>query len=622
VSTLRFRVPGRSQPIGAWLAALFPGVPRRDRRAWIEEERVAVEGTPCGRGTVVCAPGAEIALALPDVALEDLIPEAVTVEAIRAERWEAIVATCPWLAGSAGEALRFERVEQAGGLSRLVVHGTETSGAAVLDALAALGLPVVGDLVRGGRAFVASAPGIAPGPQLSAERTAGEVDLAVLAASIWRWDHDVRDRSAPTEEEDASPGRLVVSVETGRVLAGGHPWILPDEASDRADRFRPGALVEVEDRSGRARGWARIEGTRAIAARLWAGPGAERGGDSVEARVAKALARRGALLGLSSDETSCFRLIHGEGDALPGLYVDRLGSLLRILVTGWAALDLRDRVAEALVAQLPVTPEGLPFSVLEVLHLRTPARGQVDATRWLSGGLEALRSQEALVGEGPALVAHERGLAFELDPGWASPRRPRPGYGLFVDQRENRARVAERAADGGRWLNLFAHTGAFSVALLAAGAEAVTSVDLSAPYLARLERNLALNEAAGVDAARHVTFRGDARRALEESGGGLRGIVVDPPTAAAAGRRFWSVREDLEPLLRACIERLGDGGCLLVTQNRAGPPLGLDLAIERTARRLHREVARLESAPAGPDHPSLPGFPEGDPFEGVLLTLG
>jgi len=56
--------------------------------------------------------------------------------------------------------------------------------------------------------------------------------------------------------------------------------------------------------------------------------------------------------------------------------------------------------------------------------------------------------------------------------------------------------------------------------------------------------------------------------------------------------------------------------------DRAGPPLGLDLAIERTARRLHREVARLESAPAGPDHPSLPGFPEGDPFEGVLLTLG
>ncbi|MEM9178002.1 MAG: hypothetical protein AAGC67_22610, partial [Myxococcota bacterium] len=93
------------------------------------------------------------------------------------------------------------------------------------------------------------------------------------------------------------------------------------------------------------------------------------------------------------------------------------------------------------------------------------------------------------------------------------------------------------------------------------------------------------------------------------------------PTAAAAGRRFWSVREDLEPLLRACLDRLGDGGCLLVTQNRAGPPLGLDRVVERLARRAHREIASIEAAKAGPDHPSLPGFPEGDPFEGVLLSL-
>lgn len=159
------------------------------------------------------------------------------------------------------------------------------------------------------------------------------------------------------------------------------------------------------------------------------------------------------------------------------------------------------------------------------------------------------------------------------------------------------------------------------MALLAAGAEQVTSVDLSGPYLARLDRNLALNAAAGVEPARHVRFRGDARRALEESGGELRGIVVDPPTAAAAGRRFWSVREDLEPMLRSCIDRLAEGGRLLVTQNRAGRPLGLDVVIERLARRAHREIASIEPAPPGADHPTVDGFPEGDPFEGVLLTL-
>ena len=219
----------------------------------------------------------------------------------------------------------------------------------------------------------------------------------------------------------------------------------------------------------------------------------------------------------------------------------------------------------------------------------------------------------------------ERGLAYEVDPGWHAPRRPRPGFGLFLDQRDNRARIAERAAqEGGRWLNLFAHTGAFSVALLAAGAEQVVSVDLSAAWLERLEANLALNVTQGVEVDRHRSVRSDARRALEalEADGLFRGIVIDPPTAAAAGRRFWSVREDLEPLLKSALGRLEPGGSLLVTQNRSGPPLGVDLAIERVARRLHRPVESLDPAPPGADHPGLAGFPEGDAFEGWLARFG
>ena len=68
------------------------------------------------------------------------------------------------------------------------------------------------------------------------------------------------------------------------------------------------------------------------------------------------------------------------------------------------------------------------------------------------------------------LQVEERGLHFWVDPGWDAPRSPRPGFGLFLDQRENRARLLAAAGRGGRWLNLFAHTGAFSVSLLAAGA--------------------------------------------------------------------------------------------------------------------------------------------------------
>ncbi len=140
--------------------------------------------------------------------------------------------------------------------------------------------------------------------------------------------------------------------------------------------------------------------------------------------------------------------------------------------------------------------------------------------------------------------------------------------GFFLDQRENRARLAARAR-GGRWLNLFAHTGAFTAALLRAGAEEVVSVDLSAAWLRRLEDTLARN---GLDASRSRVVRGDSRRVLERLAPEERfdGIVLDPPTAAAAGRRFWSVRRDLEPTVERCLALLAPGGSLLVCRNDRG----------------------------------------------------
>jgi 23S rRNA G2069 N7-methylase RlmK/C1962 C5-methylase RlmI len=151
----------------------------------------------------------------------------------------------------------------------------------------------------------------------------------------------------------------------------------------------------------------------------------------------------------------------------------------------------------------------------------------------------------------------------------------------------------------------------------------VVSVDLSAAYLEDLEANLAANALLFKPGYRHESVRGDGRRFLETRAQAERfdGIVLDPPTAAAAGRRFWSVRRDLEPMLKSCVQLLAPGGVLLVTQNQAGPPLGLERILERIATRAHRTLVRLEPASAGLDHPSRDGFPEGDPFEGVLIQV-
>ncbi len=211
------------------------------------------------------------------------------------------------------------------------------------------------------------------------------------------------------------------------------------------------------------------------------------------------------------------------------------------------------------------------------------------------------------------------GCAFAVEPGLAEPTRPRPGVGFFLDQRENRARLAARAARGGRYLNLFAHTGGFSAALLAGGAAEVWSVDLSGPYLAQLEENL---ERSGLPLERHRSLRRESRRFLSELAPEERfdGIVLDPPTAAASGRRFWSVRRDLEPLAAAALAKLAPGGFLLLTRQDRSGRAGLDALVSRAAESAQVRLQAIEPAPAGPDFPTLRGFPEGAPFEAVLAT--
>jgi len=208
-----------------------------------------------------------------------------------------------------------------------------------------------------------------------------------------------------------------------------------------------------------------------------------------------------------------------------------------------------------------------------------------------------------------------------VDSGLARPTRSRPGFGLFADQRRNRERIARlvRERGGGRWLNLFCHTGAFSVAALAAGADVVTSVDLSRPYLDTLARNLASN---GLGAGRNVCVKADAQRYVERLPKGERfdGIVLDPPTAAAAGRRFWSARRQQAKLMGLCLPHLRPGGTLLACRNDHGAKDRLRDVISRVANACGVRLRELRDAPPGPDFPRLRGFREGDAFEGVLAT--
>jgi 23S rRNA (cytosine1962-C5)-methyltransferase len=477
----------------------------------------------------------------------------------------------PWPSGSVrvrgGSRFAFEGIGGAADRARVRFTCDGDGASGVLAWCAQAGAPVIGDLAHGG-------------------------SLASDAEPLF-----------------AAGGALRVSEAAARAIARGHPWLTRDKESEDDGRFAFGALVSLRDPDGRALGVARIEGGPLLVARLWApaergGPGGGKGAKpaSIEERIARALARRERAK--LASETDALRLVHGEADALPGLFADRFGPVLRILVASRAALPLWERASTALAQSLRASLGGEP-SVVLVMQLKPQPPGELLCVRHISGPVPP-----------SPLVAHEGALAFQLQLGLEAPTAPRPGVGLFADQRANRKRIAALVKPGGRYLNLFAHTGAFSAALLAAGAGEVISVDLSAPYLMRLEENL---KRSGLALERHRSVKRDARRFVVELAPDARfdGIVLDAPTAASAGREFWSARQGLEALTAECLRRLAPSGFLLVSSNDRRARGRLAAHVEAAAREASVSV-RLTAAGPSPDFPTLRGFAEGAVFEAIL----
>lgn len=613
---LRFRAPGHAPALRDLLARAWPGATHAAREAALQADRVRVDGRSVRDGRRKLAPGERIEVSgvRPGSALDDRAP------ALGA-RVLALVPRLPWRSGELGSgegALAFRVLEERGPVAALELRPKDVDAMRLRARLASAGAPVLGD-VRHGGVLVGGGLRLA-----TLEETERVPEDAWPLEAIF----------APDANDDPEAA-LRVSVATLRALARGHPHVIADTETGDVGRFAPGAVVGLRAPDGvLAPILVRIEGTGALAARVWSHAGEPsrtargRAGAStalraqgglraadvpgVETRVARALARRAAWLpgGAEESDTSACRLIHGEADALPGLFVDRLGPCLRVIVTGRAAEPLVARAIET-ISRRTTPRHGEPPPVVQVTHLRGAPAGRFEQVRLVRG-----RLPREWLDDAGRLEVRERGLRFAVDLGLGEPERARPGVGLFLDQRDNRERTSRRAR-GGRFLNLFAHTGAFSVALLAAGAKSVTSVDLSPAYLRWLEENLRRN---GLHDARHRAIAGDGRRHLESLDPGERfdGIVIDPPTAAAAGHRFWSVRRDLPPLVARALRQLAPGGWLLVCRNDRAARGDLADAVRRIAAEAEVPLARVEPAPPGPDFPALAGFPEGDPFEGVI----
>jgi 23S rRNA (cytosine1962-C5)-methyltransferase len=364
-------------------------------------------------------------------------------------------------------------------------------------------------------------------------------------------------------------------------LRARHPWIYRDALPPH--ELEPGAWVRVEAGGEGAIGLFDAEGAIAIRLFSWQGVPDEAWW---EATLARALASRAPLREAGH---TCYRLLHGEGDFVPGLVADRYGR--------FAVLQPHAASLERFLA--PVAR-----------RLRRALRLKGVVVR-RAGGLETL------VGEPPPPeeTVVEHGLRFLAN------LREGQKTGLFLDHREHRQAVRAHAT-GRRVLNLFAYAGGFSVYALAGGAREAWSVDVAEPALRDAERNVALNE---LPAERHRAVRADVFAALPrwaEADERFEMVVLDPPSLARRKRRRARAEAAYRRLNAGAARLVAPGGLLASASCTAQVgPQAFEEAVRAGLAEAGRsgEVALRGGQPL--DHPTRPGFPEGRYLKFLLLRL-
>ncbi len=374
-----------------------------------------------------------------------------------------------------------------------------------------------------------------------------------------------------------------------------HPWIFSGAVDRVTGDPQPGETVDVRSADGTLLGRGAWSGESQMRVRLWSfNPEEVVDAAFFANRLAHAIAGRGALL--AANATNAFRLVNAEADGLPGVIVDRYDAFLVCQFTTAGAERWKPVIVAALARLWPCTG----------IYERSDAETRVHE------GLEAACG--LLHGEAPPerIEIHEHGCRYLVD--------VRAGHktGFYLDQRDNRARVAPYAT-GGDMLNVFAYTGGFGILADRAGAASVTHVDLSATALELARANARLNVCTVDDEAFIAGNAFEVLRKFRDSRRSFDVIVLDPPKFVDAKKHLMAACRGYKDINLLAIKLLRPGGILatfscsgLVTPELFHKVVS-DAAVD--ARRDIQVVQRLQQAA---DHPEGLCFPEGLYLKGLL----
>ena len=376
-----------------------------------------------------------------------------------------------------------------------------------------------------------------------------------------------------------------VTLRRGRAkpLWFGHPWIYSEAIAQTEGEPAPGAEVAVHDHEGRFVGRGLISPQSQIRVRLFTRKDEPLDDAFFARRVASAAALR-RRLGLPDAATDAFRLINSEGDGLPGLTVDVYGDAL---VVQFGTIGMWTR-------------QGPLLDVLEAeIHPRTiyaAAGSSFAAIEGFAAAPQVLRGEER-----ETVTCREHGVVQEVAPLKAQKT------GLFLDQRENRARLQGLCRDT-RVLDCYTYHGGFALAALKGGATQVTAVDISPRALEQAQANARLNGFAAFE-----TVEADVFRYLEAAPPRAVDVcVVDPPKFARARKDLEAALKGYRRLNSLALGVVAPGGLLVTCScSQQVDAEAFERLLAGAAQDARRRLQILEVRSMGADHPLPPGFPEG-----------
>lgn len=391
----------------------------------------------------------------------------------------------------------------------------------------------------------------------------------------------------------------VVKLKQGKEAAIGrfHPWVFSGAIASVAAGLKPGALVQVHAHNGSVLGTGFFEDS-SIALKMISFDSAEQIDSGFWKRRILDAWRLREQLGLTeSAQTNMFRLVHSEGDRLPGLIVDVYGQTAVVQAQSAGMASVLGEITAALM-ELPGNRFRSVYNKSESVLSKTASETITD------GYLAGIKIEEQYT---------EHGHMYVVD--WEKGQKT----GFFIDQRENRL-LLESFSQNKKILNTFSYSGGFSVAALHGGASRVVSVDSSKQAIVLCEQNVALN---GFTDGRHQSFVVDAKKYLVDMDDRIFDIIVlDPPAFAKNQHNRSKGLDGYKYINYLALKKLSKNGMLFTFScSQAVDHASFRGAVQSAAIEAGRNIRIIHQPVQPPDHPVSIYHPEGFYLKGLVLSV-